>query len=139
FPAVSGTFSCSWLFVILGIAELDRTEAMIIAAGAAAAQTLLNVREKPTMMQLVFNIAALGVSTSAATIIHALAGGCGLGPVPALLLTAAGYYAINALVVTGVLALLHAQNVRRLWVAWMRWTTPAFVVSGAAAAGLFVI
>jgi hypothetical protein len=91
------------------------------------------------MMQLVFNIAALGVSTSAATIIHALAGACGLGPVPALLLTAVGYYAINALVVTGVLALLHAQTVRRLWVAWMRWTTPAFLVSGAAAAGLFVI
>src|SRR5438270_9118756 len=58
FEQITGTFSCSSLFVLLAVAELDHTEAMLIAIAAAAGQTLLNVRERPNLVQLVFNIAA---------------------------------------------------------------------------------
>ncbi|HZU26644.1 MAG TPA: hypothetical protein VFA04_14055 [Bryobacteraceae bacterium] len=138
FPAVTGTFSCSCLFVVLGIAELDRTEAMLIAIAAAAGQTLLNVRGRATLMQLVFNVAALGISTSAASLIRSLAVAWGANSLLALLSTAAVYYAVNVLIVSGALALLHAKNMERMWHAWIRWTTPAFIAATAAAAGLFL-
>jgi hypothetical protein len=138
-PAISGTFTSSWLFVILAIAELDHTEAMIIAVGAAAGQTLLNVREKPTLFQLVFNIAALGISTSAAMVVKTLAGAFIGNATVVGMCAAATYYAVNVLVVSGVLSLVHAQTINRLWSAWLRWTTPAFLVSAAAAASLILI
>ena len=51
---MAGTFSSGSLFTIMAIAELDHTEAMLIAIASAAGQTLLNVRKPPEMAQLVF-------------------------------------------------------------------------------------
>src|SRR5436853_29582 len=58
FRRMAGTFSSGSLFTIMAIAELDHTEAMLIAIASAAGQTLLNVRKPPEMAQLVFNMAA---------------------------------------------------------------------------------
>jgi len=137
FTDVTGTFSCSSLFIILGLAELDITETMLIACGAAAAQTLLNTKDKPNLVQLVFNIATLGVSTSAAALVKKTAEGAGGGPVAAIVCAACCYYVVNTLLVAGILALIRAQTVRRLWRAWLQWTTPAFLASAAAAVALF--
>jgi len=139
FPRIGGTFASNSLFVILGLAELDITETMLIACGAAAGQTLLNVKEKPNPIQLIFNIAAAAVSTSVAALVKKTIEGAGGSPVWSVALAAAVFYLVNTLVVSGVLALLHAQSAQRLWRAWMRWTTPAFIVSAAAAMALFVI
>lgn len=139
FSRLSGTLSCSSLFAILAIVELDHTEAMLISIGAAAGQTLLNVRERPHLAQLVFNIAACGISTAAATGAKAVAMWSGAGPVPAACVAAVVFYAVNTLVTAAVLALLHGQTVRRVWRVWLHWTMPAFLVSGGAGVALFAL
>lgn len=138
FPAITVTVSCNSLFVILAAAQLDSTEAMLIACGAAASQTLLNVRNRPNPIQLCFNIAVLGISTSACLWTVSVAKWCGAGGVIALCCSAVVFYALDTVLVSGIVALLRETTVRRVWQVWLRWTTPGFVVSTAAAVALFV-
>jgi hypothetical protein len=138
FPAITTTFSSNSLFIILAAVELDPTEAMLIACAAAAAQTLLNAREKPNPVQLVFNIAVFGISTSACLSAAAIARWCGAGGAVALCCAAVGFYLFDNLLVSGIVALLRETSVRHIWRAWLLWTTPAFVFSTAAAMVLFI-
>jgi len=138
FPAITTTFSSNSLFIILAAVELDATEAMLIACAAAAAQTLLNARERPNAVQLVFNIAVLGISTSASLSAAAIARWCGAGGAIGLCCAAVSFYVFNNLLVAGIVALLRETTVRRVWRAWLLWTTPAFVFSTAAAMALLL-
>jgi len=138
FPAITASFSSNSLFVILGAVELDPTEAMLIACAAAAAQTLLNTREKPNPVQLGFNIAVLGISTSACIWTASTAASWGAGSALALCCSAVAFYVLNTILVSGIVALTREITMKRIWRAWLCWTTPAFVVSTAAAVALFV-
>ncbi len=138
-PETPGTFSCSSLFAILAVAELDLAEAVIIACGAGAGQTLLNVREKPSPVQLIFNTAALGISTAAAAWVKTIATGFGILPPLVITLTAAGFYAADVLLVAGILKRVQKENGTRTVRMWLLRTVPLFLISAAAAVALFLI
>ena len=137
FPAITVSCSSNSLFIILGAAELDATEAMLVACAAAAAQTLLNTREKPSPVQLGFNMAVLGIATSACIWTSSTLTAWGAASALALFCAGVVFYVLNTILISGIVALTREITMRRIWRAWLCWTTPAFVVSTAAAMALF--
>src|ERR1700674_980244 len=61
-PGITGTLSVSFLFILVGIAELGYAEAMTLGAVAMIAQSLYPAR--PTAIQLTFNVCAGSLSTA---------------------------------------------------------------------------
>src|ERR1700681_2426361 len=67
-PGITGTLSVSFLFILVGIAELGYAEAMTLGAVAMIAQSLYPAR--PTAIQLTFNVCAGSLSTALAYVVY---------------------------------------------------------------------
>src|SRR5947208_3282302 len=64
-PGVMGTMSMNFFFVLVAIAGLGPSEAVLLGCLGIAAQTLLGAAERPRMVQLLFNIASMACSAAA--------------------------------------------------------------------------
>src|SRR3984885_6498636 len=67
-PGVTGTLSVSFLFILVGVAELSYSEALALASISMLAQSLHPSR--PTAIQLTFNVCAGAFSTAMAYLIY---------------------------------------------------------------------
>src|ERR1700676_804857 len=55
-PKLRGTMSISFLFVLLGVAELTAAETIILGCVAALVQCLWKARKRPSVVQVLFNM-----------------------------------------------------------------------------------
>src|SRR6202140_1332467 len=67
-PGISGTLSVNFLFILVGVAELSYSEALTLGAISMLAQSLYPNR--PSAIQLTFNVCAGSFSTAAAYFVY---------------------------------------------------------------------
>jgi hypothetical protein len=132
-PEMTGTFSMSFLFVLLGVADFTYMQTLALGSVSMLAQCLWKPRQPPTSVQVAFSVAALlasaGITYGA---VHCLPAGTPL----VLSLTFAGglYFTLNTMLVAGVLALVGDLVFFKAWRPWLA-LFPYYLV-GVAIAGV---
>ena len=136
-PRMTGTYSLNFLFILIGIAHFTLPETLLAGCAAGAFQTVFNTKQRPTLVQVLFNVGNLSLSM----------GVCFLavyGPLSAVLesfrpaalaLVACLYFVTNTVLVSGVLSLLQGKPLREVCQEWYVWSFPYYLI-GAALVGL---
>jgi hypothetical protein len=136
-PGINGTYSASFLFTLIGIAEFTLPETLAATCAAAIVQGLWKVKQRPSVVQNLFSVANLTISTSLCfTIAHGVLGRGLEAYRPAVLaLVAAIHFATSTVLVSWVLSLLQGQRLQQVYREWYFWSFPYYLI-GAAIVGI---
>jgi len=134
-PGLVGTYSLSFVPVLYGLNHFTGSEVLLAAALSAIAGCVVGPKTRPSVIQVLFNSANLTLS----------AGSCLLGYafladripyLPAILCAmVALYFAINTLLVSGILSLVQGKPLSSVCEAWYLWSF-VYYLAGAAVMGL---
>lgn len=132
-PGMEGTYSLNTLFILFGLYYLSPGETTIAGCVAVTVQSLWSVRHRPSMLQIVFNIANITLSIGAAFAATSIALDHGAEAYRPALMAAAAFvqFAVNTLVVSGVLSLLRGEGLHEIWGQWFEWSFPYYVIGAA--------
>src|SRR5579872_354897 len=136
-PGIEGTLSVNFLFTLLGILELSLPETLLIGLAATLGQFYWRPARQLKLVQLVFNVSQVTVSSAVAygayklVVIHVLHAP---GPL-ALLVAAVTHFGCNTWAMSTIIGLTEDKPIPKVWTASYLWSFPYYMV-GAAAAGL---
>jgi hypothetical protein len=136
-PGIDGTYSLSFLFTLIGIAEFTLPETLAATCAGAVIQSLWKVKKRPSIVQVLFSVANLTLSTTLCfAIAHGILGQALQAYRPAVLaLVAAVHFAASTILVSGILSLLEGQRLHHIYREWYFWSFPYYLI-GAAVVGL---
>jgi diguanylate cyclase (GGDEF)-like protein/putative nucleotidyltransferase with HDIG domain len=133
-PGITGTMSVNFLFILLGIIELSFAETL--ALGCAAILTQCFYRDRPRLVQVVFNTCATSFAIGLAYLVyHVRLFHSEQNPPILLVATASTYFIANTIPVAMVISLTEHKSLRRIWSDCYFWSFPYYLV-GAGVAGL---
>ncbi len=133
-PGITGTMSVNFLFILLGILELSFAETL--ALGCAAILTQCFYRDRPRMVQVIFNTCATSFAIALSyCVYHVPLFQAQKNPAILLVVTSATYFAANTLPVATIISLTEHKSLRRIWADCYFWSFPYYLV-GAGVAGL---
>src|SRR5437870_4560541 len=134
-PGITGTMSVNFLFILLGILELSLPETLILGSAAVVVQCFY--RDRPSPIQVTFNLCASAFATAVAYDVYHLAIGEGwFRSHPLLLgLAASTYLLANTGSIATVISLTERKALNKIWVDCYFWSFPYYLV-GAAFAGM---
>ena len=69
-PTITGTMSVNFLFILIGIVELDLPSTLIIGCTGSLIQCLWKSKTKPKPFQVIFNTGAMAVSVAASYYVY---------------------------------------------------------------------
>ena len=136
-PGIEGTLSVNFLFTLLGILELSLPETLLIGLASTLAQFYWKPARQLKLVQLVFNLSQVTVSSAVAywayqfvavQILHTP------GPL-ALLVAAITHFGCNTAATSTIIGLTEDKPIRKVWGESHLWLFPYYTV-GAATAGL---
>jgi putative nucleotidyltransferase with HDIG domain len=136
-PGIEGTLSVNFLFTLLGILELSLPEVLLIGLASTLAQFYWRPARQLKLIQLVFNVSQVTVSSAVAygayklVVLHVLHTP---GPL-ALLAAAITHFACNTWAMSTIIGLTEDKPIYGTWSEIYLWSFPYYMV-GAAAAGL---
>src|SRR5690349_18995838 len=133
-PGITGTMSVNFLFILLGILELSFVETLLL--GSAAIMVQCFYRDRPSALQVTFNICASAFSIAAAYGVYHFALFQARMHSNSLLLVAAAstYFVANTGSIAMVISLTEGKSVRKIWVECYFWSFSYYLV-GAGIAG----
>jgi putative nucleotidyltransferase with HDIG domain len=134
-PAVSGTMSMNFLFVLIGISEFSRAETLMMGCLGILVQSVFHVKNRLRAVQVAFNVASMACSIEASYgVYHArfFEGGTLEAPIR-LLLAAATFFVMNTLSIATVIALTERRHAWRVWRESYFWSFPNYLVGAAVA------
>ena len=139
-PGVTGTMSLNFLFILIGVSQLSFSETLALGAVASAMQCVWKARTRPSVPQVLFNIAALTMAITSAHFIYHLPQIQQVnGRLLVLLALAACFYFLtNTVLVATVLSLVETKPFARIWQQCYIWSFPYYLV-GSAIAGLVTV
>jgi diguanylate cyclase (GGDEF)-like protein/putative nucleotidyltransferase with HDIG domain len=134
-PGITGTMSVNFLFILLGILELGFAETLALATAAILVQCFYH--DRPSPLQVTFNLSASAMSIAVSWGLYhlALSGGQVTSHPLLLGLAAVTYFAANTGSIAAVIALTEQKSIKRIWVECYFWSFPYYLV-GAAFAGM---
>jgi putative nucleotidyltransferase with HDIG domain len=136
-PGIEGTLSVNFLFTLLGILELGLAQTLIIGLASTLAQFYWRPARQVKLVQLIFNLSQVTVSSAAAygayqlVVIEVIHGPGQL----ALLVAAVAHFACNTGAMSTIIGLTENKPVSKVWTDSYLWSFPYYMV-GAATAGL---
>lgn len=135
-PAITGTLSVTFIFVLFGIVELSLPEALLMGCAATLIQCYWHRRERPRPHQVLFNLGSIAIAiatTSTAYHSNLLHKGH-LDAALTLLITATVFFAMNTFPVAAAIALTEGKSLRLVWRESYFWSFPYYLL-GAGIAG----
>jgi diguanylate cyclase (GGDEF)-like protein/putative nucleotidyltransferase with HDIG domain len=135
-PGMTGTLSVNFVFILIGVTELDLAATVIVACASGVAQAVLTAKVRPSPVQLVFTFTSMaGASTLAYLAYHSSLVQRQMTSVPFLLcLCSLVYFLANTLSLGGIIALTERKAFWRLWMDRLFWTVPNYLAGAAVAA-----
>jgi len=139
-PTITGTMSVSFVFILIGVAQLSLPETLGLGCLASLIQCLWKPRKRPTAGQVSFNTASIAIAIAVSYLLFHSPWLQGLrNSLPVLLLLAASsYFVVNTFSVAAVIALTEGKQVGKVWRECYFWSFPYYLV-GAAIAGLLAV
>src|SRR5712691_3279424 len=134
-PGITGTMSVNFLFILLGVLELSLPETLILGSAAVVVQCFY--RDRPSPIQVTFNLCASAFATAVAYDVYHLAIGEGwFRSHPLLLgLAASTYFLANTGSIATVISLTERKALNKIWADCYFWSFPYYLV-GAGVAGM---
>ena len=136
-PGIEGTLSVNFLFTLLGILELSLPETLVIGLASTLAQFYWKPVRRVKLVQLLFNLSQVTVSSAVAygayklVVIYVLHTP---GPL-ALLVAAITHFGCNTMATSTIIGLTEDKPIASVWEESHLWLFPYYMV-GAALAGL---
>lgn len=135
-PGLNGSMSVNLPFLLLAIVDLNLVEALLVACASTAAQCWPKDGSKPKSVQLLFNVSLMASATATGwRVFHTgsngqpvmLSGGW------ALPLAVLGFFLIQTVPVSIIMALTGGGLVRKIWSSILQMTFPYYVLSAGVA------
>ncbi|HYL93581.1 MAG TPA: HD domain-containing phosphohydrolase, partial [Alphaproteobacteria bacterium] len=127
-PTITGSMSANFLFILIGIVELDFPSTLIIGCTGSLIQCLWKSKTKPKPYHVFFNTAAMAVSVAASYgIYHASAGMPDDSNPLRLGLTACVFFLMNTIPVAVAIALTEEKPLARTWYNCFFWCFPYYL------------
>lgn len=136
-PKLHGTMSISFLFILIGVAELTAAETMLLGCAGALVQCFWKPRKRPAVIQVLFNISTVVTSIAVCFFTsHALVDGQNLTVL--LAVAVCSYFVSNTGMVSLIVSLTEERPFQTVWRQCYLWTFPYYLV-GAAIAGAIAL
>ena len=135
-PAITGTLSVLFIFILFGIVELSLPEALLMGCTATLIQCFWHNRKRPKTHQVLFNVGSMAIAiacTSYAYHSRIMHQGH-LDAALTLLVTATVFFAMNTFPVSAAIALTERKSLRQVWQECYFWSFPYYLL-GAGIAG----
>ena len=139
-PEINGTVSVNFIFILIGIAELNYSETLIIGCTAILTQSLVFGERGFNLSQSMFNVlgAAFAVAGAYYTYNGPLAALVGNSPYLLIMLAACVYFILNTLPVATIISLTERKSLAEVWRNCCVWSFP-YYLAGAGIAGLVTL
>ncbi|HEV1285293.1 MAG TPA: HD domain-containing phosphohydrolase [Bryobacteraceae bacterium] len=134
-PAVSGTMSMNFVFVLIGISELSLPETLVMGCLGMLVQSVVYVKNRLRAVQVIFNVASMACSIQVSySVYHAAFRDSGALEAPIkLLLAGATFFVTNTLSIATVIGLTEKRQPWKIWRESYFWSFPNYLVGAAAA------
>ncbi len=135
-PGITGTLSVNFLFILVAIAELSYSEAIILGAISMLAQSLYPYR--PSSIQLTFNVCAGCLSTALAYLVYhsPMANRLIISHPLILCVAASTYFICNAGCIAAVISFSEGKPLHSILVDCYFWSFPYYLVGAGIAAAI---
>jgi hypothetical protein len=136
-PEITGTVSVNFLFILIGIVELNFSQTLFIGCASILAQSYISRHSWPKLEQVIFNVSSVSFAIWGAYFVFH-------GPLQQrmhqnvsllLMLAACVYFLLNTLPVATIISLTEGKSLRKVWTDCYFWSFPYYLV-GAAIAGM---
>lgn len=136
-PGITGTLTVSYVFVLIGLADMSLPECLIAGALAALVQCIVHATKRPRPIQVLFNVAnvSLAIVACGAVFSWRYLHVSGIGLLMRLTFAAITYFLLNTLAVAAIIALTESKPLFRIWRECYLWTFPFFLVGAGFAWG----
>lgn len=126
FPGQTGTASVSSIFVLISLANLSVSEALLIAVVCMLVQCLWRPQLRPKPVQVAFSVCVLVVAVYVTSVIFTVAQHR-LPELVALAALAFTYFCVNTFPIAAIIGLTENQSIAKVWSA-QRWLLPYYAV-----------
>jgi diguanylate cyclase (GGDEF)-like protein/putative nucleotidyltransferase with HDIG domain len=135
-PAITGTLSVTFIFVLFGVVELSLPEALCMGLSGTLIQCIWHNRERPKPYQVLFNLGSIAIAiATASTVYHSnLLHKSHLDAALTLMVTATVFFVMNTFPVAAAIALTEEKSLRQVWRECYFWSFPYYLL-GAGIAG----
>jgi diguanylate cyclase (GGDEF)-like protein/putative nucleotidyltransferase with HDIG domain len=132
-PGIDGTMSVNFLFILLGVLELNLPETLVLGCTATLAQCLFGTRQKLVPVKIVFNV--FGMMANAIVLsyfaYHDLQRVLGAGTLPLLVITALIFFLANTIPVAVIISVTEGKPAHKVWAECHFWSFPFYMVGAA--------
>ena len=137
-PAIKGTLSVNFLFILLGLSKLSLLETLIIGCLSALLQYLWKAREQRQWIKIAFNVAstAVSITVSHAFLFYARLWLPDLQSPFLLALTGVVYFGVNTGSIAAVIALTENKSVAKVWRESYFWSLPYYLLGASLVVGM---
>jgi diguanylate cyclase (GGDEF)-like protein/putative nucleotidyltransferase with HDIG domain len=128
-PTITGTMSVNFLFILIGIVELDLPSTLIIGCTGSLIQCLWKSRTRPKPFQVIFNTGAMAISVAVSYYIyHANLAGLPADTNPVRLgVTACIFFLMNTIPVAAAIGMTEHKSLTRIWYDCYFWCFPYYL------------
>jgi len=128
-PTITGTMSVNFLFILIGIVELDFPSTLIIGCTGSLIQCLWKSKTRPKPYQVVFNTSAMAVSVAVSYYIyHANMANMPADTNPVRLgITACIFFLMNTIPVAAAIGITEDKSLTRIWYDCYFWCFPYYL------------
>jgi len=132
-PTIEGSMSVLFVFLLIGVATMSLAQTLVLGSIATLLQCIWKPKRRIQPLQLLFNVAAINLSTMAAFCVPSLLGQGMDNPV-SLALSACTFFGVNAGLVSLVISLAEKEPLERILRQAYLWSFPYYLI-GAGIAG----
>jgi hypothetical protein len=134
-PGITGTYSPSFLFTLVGVIGFTFPETLVASCAGALVQSVWKSKQRPTIIQILFNMANLCISIGLCYVVAHIGVAQGVYRPAVLALIAALHFFISTMLLSGVLSLLQGKPLQQVCEQWYMWFLPYYLI-GAVIVGL---
>ncbi|MBS1875886.1 MAG: diguanylate cyclase [Acidobacteria bacterium] len=127
-PGITGTMSVSYVFILIGIAELSLGEAVAIAALSTVLQSVWHAKKRPKAIHLIFNAASISLASAGSYFVYHDVHMFGSDKTFRLALASCTYFLLNTMSIAGVVSLTEGKNVIAIWRDCYFWSFPYYLI-----------
>jgi diguanylate cyclase (GGDEF)-like protein/putative nucleotidyltransferase with HDIG domain len=129
-PGIFSTLSMNYVVIIAGLLDLHLAGGVLISFAGVLGQTFYKCKQRPQWRHLAFNIAAIALSVAAAGYCNELRFIAGLDRFGVCSIIGASlvYFAVNTLILSGIIGLTTSHPVLDVWKESYLWTFPQYLV-----------
>src|SRR5579871_3293651 len=135
-PAITGSMSVLFIFILYSIVELSLPEALFIGCTATLIQCFWHNKHAPKLHQVLFNLGSMTVAITLASYAYhsSLLNRSHVDAALMLVVAATVFFALNTFPVAAAIALTEQKSLRQVWNECYFWSFPYYLL-GAAIAG----